>query len=101
MDGQAKEPRGSECHPVTGWIGLNGLTGNGADFEGSRNRENTRGKPEWHEMLDDATSIEQIGQPKVRHEYRGGPRLRCHICNHASTNSRADAVEGSRSIQER
>lgn len=63
MDEQAKEPRESKCHPAMGWIGSFDLTGNGADFKGGRNREISRENPLWHEMLANAMSIKQIGQP--------------------------------------
>jgi len=46
MDEQAKEPRGSECHPIIGWIGSYDPTGNGADFDGGRNWEISRNREE-------------------------------------------------------
>jgi hypothetical protein len=36
---QAGEPRRSECRLVTSRTGSHDLTGNGADFQGGRNRE--------------------------------------------------------------
>jgi hypothetical protein len=40
-DEQAGEPRRSECRLVTSRIGSYDLTGNGADFQGGRDRENS------------------------------------------------------------